>query len=358
MTTYDITTSSSNDIELYIYRPNADEMYQPVVVDTVVWTTEQTGSAGKLEFTVVKCGDLSFSEGDLVIFKYKGQEVFRGVIFTKQRDKEHHISCVAYDTLRYFKNEMSPRVFELHQGTTTTKILEWLCSTKDNSFTKGEFDDSEIIVKWNETSYKTLFDIIQEVEFQTRIVDPKHTIYTLYDDCGKLYYKSMDNMKLDLLIDKETLENFSYTSSIDDKTYNRVLVYWDDDEGSTKKNKKTTDEVRNSAGSLPPVEDAKNINAWGVLQLTQKIDSSVANPEDEAKKLLEAYNKKSRDCTLEGALGDVRVRAGSSVIIDLDLGDITPEKYAFVTKARHVFEHKFHTMDLDVDLKISERGAV
>ena len=360
MATYDIATNANSDVEVYIYKPKEEIMYRVVVLEPVVWTTEHSGSAGKLEFTVVKCGDLSFQEGSIVIFKYKGKEIFRGAIFVKQRDKEHHIACTAYDSLRYFKNEVNPRVLNLHKGSTTTKILEWLCSTKTNSFTKGWFEDSKINVVWNETEPKTMFDIIAEVEDQTRINDPKHTIYTLYDDCGKLYYKSIDHkdMKLDLLIDKTALETFSYTSSIDDETYNRVLLYWGDDEGSTKTTKKTTNEKRNSAGNLDPIEDPENVENWGVLQLTKKIDSSVANPEDYAKKLLETYNKKSRNCSLQGVLGDVRARAGTSVLIDLDLGDIAPKKYAFVTKARHTFENKFHTMDLDVDLKIIERGAV
>lgn len=358
-----IVNETDNDIEVYIYKPTLKTMYQAVVLEPVVWTTEQNGSAGKLEFTIIKFTNsdpkdqISFPEGSVVIFKYKGVEVFRGRVFQKSRDKEQHISCVAYDSLRYFKNKISPRDFGFHTGTTTTKFLDALCSAKVNSFTKGEFDDSKEIVTWNEVSPQTLFDILNESADQTLINDKKHTIYTLYDKCGKLYYKSQDNMKLDLYINNESLEDFSYSTSIDDETYNRVMLYWGDDEGSTKTTKKTTSEERMPAGYYD-VEDTTNINAWGVLQLTEKIDSSTTDYKDRAKKLLEYHNQKTRELTLTGVFGDTRVRAGSSVILDMNLGDVSPKKYVFVLKARHTFENKFHSMDLDVELKIPTKGAV
>lgn len=363
MASYDISNKANGDIELYIYKPEANTMYQAVVLEPVIWTTEQQGSAGKLEFTVLKFTDeayenrLSFNEGAIVIFKYKGVEVFRGRVFSKQRDKDHHIACVAYDSLRYFKNKINPRVLNMHKGTTTTKILKFLCGAEQNGFVEGSFEDTKQIVSWNEVNPQTLFDVIIEASEQTIVTDPNHTIYTLYDDGGKLYYKSQDNMKLDLYIDSSSLENFSYTSSIDGETYNSVLLYWGDDEGNNSTTKKTTEEERMPAGQWYE-EDTKNIAAWGVLQLTEKIDSRSSNYKDRAKKLLEIHNRKTRDLSLQGCFGDVRVRAGTSVLVDLNLGDVAPKKYAFVLKARHTFENKFHTMDLDVDIKIPTEGAV
>ena len=221
MASISITNNYNDDIQLYIYRPQRNEMHQIVVAEPVVWTTEQAGSPSKLEFTVIKKagGDnFGFQEGDIVVFVYKGQEVFRGVIFTKQRDKDHHIAVTAYDSLRYFKNEVSPRVLGLNNGMTTTEVLNWICSNKSYSFTKGEskddkpaFEDSKVNVVWNEVEPKTLFDILEYVEDQTRMIDSNHTVYTLYDDCGKLYYKSSDSMKIeDIIIDETCLENFSY----------------------------------------------------------------------------------------------------------------------------------------------------
>lgn len=354
MVSFNITEDLTNDIELYIYKPYLGEMFKCIVQEPIVWTTEQNGAAGKLEFTVIKFTDgdkLSFPEGSIAIFKYKGVEVFRGRIFIKQRDKEHHIACTAYDTLRYLKNSVNPRTLNMHKGTTTTKILKYLCSMNNTVFTEGGFDETDEIVTWNEVDPKTYFDVIEEAAKQTCVSDPKHRTYTLYDSCGKLYYRCSDSdeMKLNLVINHDSLENFSYNTSLDSDTYNRVLLYWGDDEGSTTTTKKTTSEERMPAGCWSE-EDEFNISNWGLLELTEKIDSRTSNYKDKAKKLLEYHNRKTRDLTLEGCFGDVRARAGTSVILNLDLGDISGGRYAFVKKARHTFEHKFHTMDLDVEI--------
>ena len=51
--------------------------------------------------------------------------------------------------------------------------------------------------------------------------------YCLYDDFGKLTLKNIESMKLDLLVDSETAENYDYTSSIDSNTYNKVKLFYD-----------------------------------------------------------------------------------------------------------------------------------
>ena len=55
----------------------------------------------------------------------------------------------------------------------------------------------------------------------------------------------------------------------------------------------------------------------------------------------------SKGCLLyTSALGDVRVRGGSSVIVRLTLGDIAVSNYMVVEKVSHKFDTQFHTMDL------------
>ena len=54
---------------------------------TVSYSTERTGSPGKLTFTVIKAGELSFTEGDVVRFSVDGTLVFYGWVFTKSKDR-------------------------------------------------------------------------------------------------------------------------------------------------------------------------------------------------------------------------------------------------------------------------------
>ena len=68
--------------------------YVPVLSGNVAWTTERTGTAGKLTFTVVKDNILNFQEGNSVAMKVDGKEVFYGYVFEKKRTKEPTTSYV------------------------------------------------------------------------------------------------------------------------------------------------------------------------------------------------------------------------------------------------------------------------
>ncbi len=68
---------------------------------TVSYTTERTGSPGKLTFTVIKSGDLDFVEGDIVRWSVDGQLIFCGWVFTKSKDRWGVIDVTCYDRIRY-----------------------------------------------------------------------------------------------------------------------------------------------------------------------------------------------------------------------------------------------------------------
>ncbi len=55
-------------------------------------------------------------------------------------------------------------------------------------------------------------------------------IYTFYDDVGKLALKNMEKMKLDIMIDDTTAQDYDYKVSIDSNTYNQIKLYYDDTE--------------------------------------------------------------------------------------------------------------------------------
>ena len=79
----------NNDYELIII--NKGQVYLPSIIEPVIWEDEIKGSPSKLTFTVVKGDKSNFQEGNIVRFKYKGDNIFYGYVFTKQRDKQHHI---------------------------------------------------------------------------------------------------------------------------------------------------------------------------------------------------------------------------------------------------------------------------
>lgn len=62
--------------------------------------------------------------------------------------------------------------------------------------------------------------------------------------------------------------------------------------------------------------------------------------------MLELYNRKTRKLEVKNAFGNYLCRAGASVIVQLDLGDITVDNYMLIEKATHTFKNGEYRMDL------------
>ena len=95
-------------------------------------------------------------------------------------------------------------------------------------------------------------------------------------------------------------------------------------------------------------KDDWNIKNWGLLQYFE----SVSNPsigQSKANSLLKMYNRKTRELSITGAFGNPEVRAGSLIVVQLDLGDIITSHYMLVEKVTHKFENDHYTMDLTIN---------
>ena len=156
-------------------------------------------------------------------------------------------------------------------------------------------------------------------------------LYVLYDDVGKLTLKNINSMRVGLLIDADTGENFSYESSIDDQTYNKIKLVFN--------NEKT------GKRELYVAQDGAKMNQWGVLQYFEEVQTSTGAA-TKADALLKLYNQKTRKLTIKNAFGDVRVRAGTAVMISLDLGDMIANQFLVVDKVVHTVQNETHFMDL------------
>lgn len=203
----------------------------------------------------------------------------------------------------------------------------------------GEIEDTEYVIPYRVEDNATLFDIIYNALDLT--LQNKKKLYVLYDDFGKLTLKNIENMKLDLLIDAETGENFNYVSSIDHNTYNRIKLFYDNKDTGKR-------EVFISPQDPKEFTGSENIKKWGVLQYCESIDENTINPQAKADALLGLYNNKTRSLSIDNAFGDIRVRAGTSIAVQLDLGDIKVNNYMLVERAKHVFTNKQHSMNLSL----------
>ena len=134
-----------------------------------------------------------------------------------------------------------------------------------------------------------------------------------------------------LMIDEETGQNFDYTSSIDENTYNKIKLTYDNEDTGVR--------------DVYIAQDSSNINKWGILQYFDTL-SEGENGQAKVDALLSLYNKKTRNLKITNALGDNRVRAGSMIVVNLELGDIRVKNFMLVEKVKHTYKENEHWMDL------------
>ena len=302
---------------------NGNTVFEPVVQDGVTWTTERKGAAGKLEFKVLKDNIINFEEGNPVAFKVDNTNLFYGFVFKKKRDKEKIITTTAYDQLRYLKNKDTK--------TYTNKRADELVQMIANEYqlNTGVLENTGYVIAKKAESNQSLFDIILNALAET--IRNRKEMYVLYDDYGKICLKNLERMKVGLVIDEETGENYDYESSIDSDTYNQVKLTYDNSDSGKRE--------------IYIARDSSNIEKWGVLQYFDTIDEKT-NGAVKARALLDLYNQKTRSLEIKNALGDIRVRGGSLIIVNLDLGDIKLKNFMLVEKAKHTFKDGEHFMDL------------
>ena len=300
-------------------------LYYPPVVDGVAIEWERQGQPGKLSFSVVKTENLSFEEGDPCRFSVDGKPLFYGFVFEKARSGSNpkNIKVTVYDQLYYLKNKDT----YVYSNKTATEVVKMIA--EDFGLRLGTLDNTGYKIESRTEENATLFDIIQNALDAT--TKAKTEMYVLYDQAGKLMLTNIGNMKLGLVINEDTAGDYDYKSSITQNTYNRIKLALEDSDAGKR--------------LIYISQDSANINKWGVLQYYEKLNDAT-NAKTMADALLKLYNTKTRTLSIKNALGDVRVRAGTMLVVMLGLGDINLSNYLLVEQVKHSFNNGQHLMEL------------
>lgn len=305
---------------------NGTTVYSPILEDGIEYTTQRAATPAKLTFSVVQDGNLRVGEGNAVSLRWGGQNVFYGYVFSIKSTDENVLSITAYDQTRYFKNKET----KVYENKTATKVISEVLSDF-GSFKVGSLEDTGYVIKSMVEDTQTLFDIIQHALDETLTNTKK--MYVLYDDYGKLILKSLDNMMVGIVVDADTAESYDYTSSIDEQTYNRIKLYYDNEATGQR--------------DVYIAQDSSKIAEWGYLQYTEAIQKG-EDGKTKADALLDLYNKKTRKLSIKNVIGDIRVRAGSMVFVSLQLWDIKVETMMLVETCKHSFKDNEHFMTLSL----------
>lgn len=314
-----------NNIELLIY--NGNKVYFPVVLEDVTWETDRRGGGpGKLTFTIMNDRILDVEEGNTVTMKFGEYKVFKGFIFTIRFNSNGTLGITAYDQIRYLKNKHTMN----YENKTASEVIKIIAA--QFRLNVGTIEDTEWVIP-NRIEHDTeLIQIIYNALDKSMIKTSK--IYVLYDDFGELTLKNIESMKLPLLYDNGTIEDFDYETSIDKNTYNQIRITYDNEDTGVRE--------------VYMTKDSRNINKWGILQFCDKIDKNI-NGKFAAEKALEWFNKKTSTLSVKNALGDIRIRAGSSIKLKLDIPETPIRKLMIVDKVKHTFKNGEHFMDMTLN---------
>lgn len=297
----------------------------PVAAEGITWQTDRQGNPGTLKFSVPKETIGKFEEGAHVAFRVDGKGIFYGFVFTRKSGKGDLVDVTAYDQLRYFKNKDT----YVYEDKSAGDLIRMLAA--DFNLQAGEMEETGYRIASRVEDNSTLFDIVQNALDLT--LTNTGQMYVLYDDFGKLSLKNIANMALNLLVEERSGEDYSYTSSIDTNTYNKVKLSFENSETGQR--------------DIYIAQHGVNMNRWGVLQYYDTIQEG-ENGVVKANALLSLYNKPTRNLSFSNLFGDINVRAGSLIVVKMDLGDVKLENLMLVEKCKHVFKKDVHYMDLTV----------
>ncbi len=312
-------------MNVHVYIQNGEAVYEPVVEGSITWETQRKGQPGKCSFTVISDKKLVIEEGNAVRLDVNGIPAFFGFIFERSWSSEGEVKVTAYDQLRYLKNKDSYS----YENKTAGEIIQMIAG--DFNLRVGTLEDTEYPIPLRNEPDTTLFDIILNALDLTMMATGK--IFVLYDDVGKLSLKNVEEMKLNIMINDETAQDYDFTVSIDKDTYNQIKLFRDNDD--TKKR------------DVFMAKHTENINKWGVLQMSESLDKGV-DGQKIAETYLGLYNRPARSLSIKGAFGDIKVRAGCLIPVFLDVKDMQLKNYLLVESVTHKIDEGVHTMDLSL----------
>lgn len=311
------------NVELIV--EGAELRYLPSLQDGVSWETQRKNTPGKLTFSVYRDGILKIEEGNLVRLSVDGTGVFTGYVFTRSCGKDPIVNVTAYDQMRYLKNK-DTYIFKKKKA---SQIISKI--GKDYGLHMGVIADTGFKITSRVEENTTLFDMMQSALDIT--TSNTRQLYVLYDLNGLLTLTNSADMQVGLVVDAETAESYTYDTSIDSETYNRIKLSYKNDKTGKRK--------------IFTAQDAANMGKWGTLQYYEEL-SSKQNAKKKAKTLLSLYNRPKKNLRINGVLGDLRVRAGCYIIVHLDLGDTVLNNFMMVEKCTHQFSNNEHRMNLEL----------
>lgn len=337
-----------------------DSVELPVSLDITELTEEITISTsivsnqpGRLEIITVKdsrevIDKLLFTNGYRggahIVIRVGGFIVFYGYLFRMVHGNDDRYTITAYDKLRYLANKSS---YTSH-GKTLGQVFIEICTMA--GLNEDQYRIAGNIPEYAILKTETLVAVSYYQMINHFIIQHNEMIkdfFCLRDVAGTLTLQNVfEQWPTTLIGDRAFIFDYEYTHSIDDHTFNEVII-------DTNKYDKTEgpNPTNNKAGSIVAIYDEVNKRKWGTLSYYQNLPNYTAKQAQAyAETLLNIHNRPTERIGLS-ALGVTGAMAGST--IGIGLYELNLLGRWAIESSTHYLTRGFHTMDLTL-LKIDE----
>ena len=315
-----------SDINLILYRDSKTYDISELV-ESIKWKGRKGSAARSVSISLLDCkgaqSGIDVTKGHQLIFSYKGEELFRGMIMSQQQSESFKMPITAYDNGIYLSNNKDTFVYE---NKTVHDIFIDVCKrfgVKYSDVAKTSYKIPEL-TKSKTTAWDAILDAISQ-DFKAT-----GTKYYVNSSKGVLsLIKRRENILQWVLETGGNIMSYTYKKSIEDiKTRLKILS----DEDKVYAVKKNT-ELEKKIGIFQDIEKKDD-------------DLSEAKLQEHIKETLKEISTPEISLSVE-ALGIPDVISGVGVYVIID--ELVIKRTFYVDEDTHTFKGGSHTMNLTLN---------
>ena len=315
-----------SDISLILYR-DSKTFDISELVESIKWKGRKGSAARSVSISLLDCkgaqSGIDVTKGHQLIFSYKGEELFRGMIMSQQQSESFKMPITAYDNGIYLSNNKDTFVYE---NKTVHDIFIDVCKrfgVKYSDVAKTSYKIPEL-TKSKTTAWDAILDAISQ-DFKAT-----GTKYYVNSSKGVLsLIKRRENILQWVLETGGNIMSYTYKKSIEDiKTRLKILS----DEDKVYAVKKNT-ELEKKIGIFQDIEKKDD-------------DLSEAKLQEHIKETLKEISTPEISLSVE-ALGIPDVISGVGVYVIID--ELGIKRTFYVDEDTHTFKGGSHTMNLTLN---------
>ena len=323
-------------IELFAIRSGT--MYE-LVTESVTLQGQRYQAPRSIQANIItKQGSQTYyrvSEGDTVLFKWKGKELFRGIVFSRT-PVEGKLTFTAYDMLQYLVKNQDVYVFFFLRADKILRRIGADFQIPMTSIANTGHVMKSLVFK-NDTS---LYDIILKALKETKRQTGRN--YQIFSAKGKMGLRAWPDPEDVWVIESGVnLIGYQYSTSIEE-TATRVKMRTSVDEQG--KNKK-----KGSKSDIVVIEqDKAGQSKYGILQHVETVTGQINQPQLQKRAKVRLAEKKGVKQEVKSiqALGIPELQSGLPIY--LKIPEINIKKTYWIDQDKHEFNGVKHTMTIDV----------